>query len=253
MRKHFTQFDFGDAEYVKCTDCGFVLSKTHYEMPEADWGKLNYEWMALYQGNDHNPDDPRWLERLENQTEIIGDLHGLGLIAEGNLLDYGAGDGKLPDALRERFGINFQKYEHGSNRWSGYLSENELVAGNFSLVLNTSVLEHMRYREDIDKMFNLVSPNGVMAIHTWVAEHVPQDPEWFYLLLLHCSFFSNRSMQLLFEHFGYKCCIYNVTSRLWLWFKQPSSEIRPIVEKANARGDEFRSYIFADKFVDYWK
>ena len=28
-------------------------------------------------------------------------------------------------------------------------------------------------------------------------------------------------MQLLFEQNAYRCCIYNVASRMWVWFKQP--------------------------------
>ncbi|MFZ4540880.1 MAG: class I SAM-dependent methyltransferase [Rickettsiales bacterium] len=254
MQKHFEQFNLGDVYYDKCDGCGFVFSRTHYEMTDAEWETLNNQWVSLYQGTDDNPEDPRWLERFVAQSAIIGDCANLGLLPKGRWLDYGAGDGKLVNALAVDHGLKVEKYEHSSNPAQGYLQAGELKPKAFSLVTHTAVMEHLRFRSQLDGIFDLVSDEGVMILHTLVAEHVPQNPDWFYLLSVHCSFFTNRSMQLLFEQNGYQCSVYNVASRLWLWSKQPASIIRPIIEKANAMNrDSMYQYIFAEKFVDYWK
>jgi hypothetical protein len=39
--KTFNMYHLGDVEYWKCTHCGFVISKTHFEMSEESWGQLN--------------------------------------------------------------------------------------------------------------------------------------------------------------------------------------------------------------------
>jgi 2-polyprenyl-3-methyl-5-hydroxy-6-metoxy-1,4-benzoquinol methylase len=254
MQKHFEQFDLGHVDYDRCTQCGFVFSRTHYEMTQAQWEHLNNQWVSMYQGTDENPEDPRWMERLAAQTAIIGDMATHGLLPKGRWLDYGAGDGKLANALIKNHGLAIDKYEHSSNPAQGYLRADALNAKAFSMVMHTAVMEHLRFREQLDAIFDLVSDDGAMILHTLVAEHVPHNPDWFYLLSVHCSFFTNRSMQLLFEQKGYRCSLYHVPSRLWVWFKQPASTIRPIIEKANAQQqDPMQQYIFAEKFVDYWK
>lgn len=254
MKKHFSQFDLGDVEYERCDTCGFVLSKTHYYMTDRQWEELNHKWVSLYQGSDFNPEDPRWMERLENQCRIIGDWAELGLLPEGKWLDYGAGDGKLAEALQQRFRLRFLKYEHNSNAQPGYIPHEVLKPKQFNVVLHTAVIEHLRYREQIDALFQLVAEKGVMCLHTWVAEHIPRDPDWFFLLCVHCSFFTNQAMQVLFDRYGYTCSIYNVPSRLWLWSKQPVEIVRDAINHANARDKgDFYHYIFSERFVDYWK
>lgn len=254
MQKHFTQFALGEVDYDRCKECGFVFSRTHYEMSDAAWEQLNHQWVSLYQGTEENPEDPRWLERLTAQSAVIGDVAALGLLPQGRWLDYGAGDGKLAQALANDHHLSIEKYEHSSNPAQGYLRAEDLQPKAFAVVMHTAVLEHLRFRPQIDAIFNLVSDDGVMILHTLVAEHVPQKPDWFYLLSVHCSFFTNRSMQILFEQHGYQCAVYNVASRVWIWFKQPASVIRPIIAHANAQArDPMFQYIFAEGFVDYWK
>jgi hypothetical protein len=253
LHKYFEQLSLGDVEYDRCPNCGFVFSRTHYEMTDEAWESLNTRWVSQYQGTEENPEDPRWLERMEAQSRVINDMSELGLLPKGRWVDYGAGDGKLSAKLAKEHNLTVEKYEHSSNPAKGYLRAEDLKPKAFDLVMHTAVIEHLRFRKQLDTIFDLVSDNGVMMLHTLVPENIPHDPNWFYLLSVHCSFFTNRSMQLLFEQYGYRCSIYNVASRMWVWFKQPIETIRPIIEKANARGDAQLHYILADHFVDYWK
>ena len=253
MHKHFEQLGLGNVEYDRCPTCGFVFSHTHHEMSDAQWEDLNNRWVSQYQGTEENPEDPRWLERMDAQSLVIADMNTLGLLPKGCWLDYGAGDGKLAAKLLKEHHLTVENYEHSSNPAKGYLRAEELKPKDFSLVMHTAVVEHLRFRTQLDSIFNLVRDDGAMMLHTLVAENIPQDPNWFYFLSVHCSFFTNRAMQLLFEQYGYRCSLYNVASRMWVWFKQPIETIRPTIEKANSRGDVKLHYILADHFVDYWK
>lgn len=254
LAKRFEQFGLGDVQYDRCVDCGFVFSRTHHAMTESEWESLNNQWVSQYQGTDHNPEDPRWMERLRAQEDIVAHAARHGLLPAGRWLDYGAGDGKLAAALKKNYAIHLEKYEHSSNPAKGYLRAEELVPNAFSVVLHSAVMEHLRFRSQLDGIFNLVTDAGVMILHTLVPEQVPKDPDWFYLLSVHCSFYTNDAMQRLFVQYGYQCCAYNVASRLWFWFKQPPAHVKPLIAAANAStADPRYQYIFAEKFVDYWK
>jgi hypothetical protein len=93
-----------------------------------------------------------------------------------------------------------------------------------------------------------------MGIHTLVAEKIPASADWFYLLPVHCAFYTNKSMQLLFDQWGYSASIYHMNSRLWIWFKTDPGAVEKIVKDANARpGREYFTYHFKRGFMDYWK
>ena len=112
FRKEFQLPGLDEAEYWRCSECGFVVSKTHIEMAQAEWETLNHVMHAAYQGSESNPDDPKWHTRLQNQTRMINDLQEIGLINRtGRWLDYGCGDAKLSSALRSRHHLNLLNHE----------------------------------------------------------------------------------------------------------------------------------------------
>ena len=82
--------------------------------------------------------------------------------------------------------------------------------------------------------------------------NVPQNPEWMYLLPVHCAFHTNRSMQLLMDQWGYRCSVYNEHAKLWVLFRQPPTDIEPAVAALNqAMGWRYLHYKAG--FMDYWK
>ena len=248
--KTFDCYSLGTVDYWRCTHCGFVFSRTHMKLSPKEWEQLNIEYHSNYQGSDTNPDDPKWLARISAQATTLECATKIGLIDGGRWLDYACGDGKLSDLLRER-GIILFKYEPYIPARQDYLKDSDLVAGNFNFVLTTSVFEHLTRRKHFDAIEHLTSsPEGVMGLHTLVREEIPRDPSWFYLLPVHCAFHTNRSMQLLFNQWGYTCSVYHLESRLWLWFKKDAASIRRCLEKAGSAGNAF---IFKEDFVDYWK
>jgi hypothetical protein len=245
--------DLGEAEYLRCADCGFVISRTHAEMSAAQWERLNEAHHRSYQGGDTDPGDPRWRARLDNQAAVLSDAAELKLVPNRLAwLDYACGDGKLSEQLLAISGRRLLKYDRYMGGGADYLSDADLVPGGFDLVITTSVFEHLMRRDQFDAIESLVSQSGVLGIHTLVCEDVPQDPSWFYLAPVHCAFHTNRSMERLFRQWGYSCSVYNVAAQLWLWFKQPADRVEALVQQANRRA-ACSSYVFKTGFVDYWK
>ncbi len=69
---------------------------------------------------------------------------------------------------------------------------------------------------------------------------------------VHCVFHTNRSMEVLFKPWGYRCSIYHVEARRWWWFKGNPQEVEAKIREANRR-PQGPTYLFKEGFVDYWK
>ena len=216
FHKNFDRYGLDRVDYHKCSSCGFVYSETHRLLSESSWSELNYACHSSYQGGDENKDDPRWLERLKAQADVLSDTAELGLVAiEGDWLDYACGDGKLSELLRGKKNLlKYDKFMHSS----GYLNAAQLNQKTelFNFVITTSVFEHLIQRQHYDDIHSLVSEKGVMGLHTLICEDVPCDKNWFYLLPVHCAFHTNKSMSILMKQWGFVESIYNVDARLWL-------------------------------------
>lgn len=238
--KTFSRLGLGKVDYVKCPGCGLVISKTHHLMAPEEWNRLNSEYHSFH-GGDEAPDDTRWVERLSTQSRVIRDLWGRGLLPDDRgWVDYGCGDGKLCDMLAER-GLSVFKYDRYMEPRGDMLSDAEIERRRpFDAVITTSVFEHLRGRRELEDIHGLLSPDGVFILHTWVAETVPLDPGWFYLLPVHCAFYSNRSMDILFREWGFKSSLYHTEARMWFWFRDE--------KELDIDGFEFKK-----GFVDYWR
>ena len=220
-------------EYEKCPSCGFVAKRDVYEMSDKEWSKLNHDYHSGYQQTGYNPDDPRWHQRLEHQAKAIYSMYLLGLIPQGLWLDYGAGDASLGNTLSKFDTPKLLAYDKYMEHTNHYLQDSNLIPGSFSLVTNTSVFEHVRDRETLDSIVNLVHNLGVFALHVDVREEVPSDPNWHYYIPVHCSFYTNKCMQILFDTWGFNSSFYDVQGRMWFWFKRDTP--------------------FKKGFMDYWK
>lgn len=145
------------------------------------------------------------------------------------------------------------KYDKYLGKSQGYLSEDKLKHQKFSFVITTAVFEHVRDIESLDEINNLVGINGVLATHTIVMEQIPCNPDWHYLLPVHCTFFTNKSMQILFERWDYKASLYHPLSRLWFFFKNDDGlqgKISRLNDQAKSNED---IYHYKQGFMDYWK
>lgn len=252
LEKNFEMEIMNKCEFVRCKGCGLVISKTHYDMDDKTWQKLNYECHSWYQGTDSNYTDPHWIERLENQSRMLTSLFKKNVFSvDCNCLDYGCGDGKLVDMINKTMAKPvFKRYdEYMGVGKADYLSKSELVGSKFDFMVTCSVFEHLIGRHDVDKIFDILSENGTFGLHTLVCEEVPHDPDWFYFLPVHCTFYTNKTMERIFSQYGFKGCAYHVESRMWLFFRDEE-----VYRKVEGCVNEIEgTWQIGDGFVDYWK
>lgn len=238
--------------YTRCGSCGFVSSRTHQEMTDDQWKALNDRYHSIYLGSGSNEDDPRWLGRIAAQADTIQRLTQLGVLPRQDpWIDWGCGDGKLADLLSDALLATGKYDEFSGARAAGRLREQDLAAGSFDLVISTSVFEHFRRPSDFSKVLGLVGNSGVVALHTLVREAVPRDPSWFYLLPVHCAFYTNASMQVLFDNWGFSASLYAVDARMWFWFRTRVDEVESALPRLGLLPDQ--GFHFKRGFVDYWR
>jgi hypothetical protein len=249
--KHIAYAGVGDVDYHRCPECGFTASATHFEMNQHDWEALNARFHAdpVANGPD-NPDNrpPPYVE----QARMLDVLHRDGLVEGEPWLDWGAGEASLSRILAERHGLRLRNFDRFRRPPHDATSEAELRPGRYNLVVNSALFEHVRTRATLDEIHACVHPDhGVLAIHTLVRGEIPRDPDWMYLLPVHCAFHTNPSMQRLMEQWGYTCSVYNPAAKLWAMFRQPPDTVRAGAERVNARLGE--TYLhFKTGFMDYW-
>lgn len=243
--------EIGTVEYYKCTKCGFVLSKTHSELDEAAWGKLN----DLFHHHLENPENEKKINQppYTEQAMMLSLLGKNGIINTDSMIDYAAGYGTLSRILQKYHGIKlsiFDPYVQADN--SGrYIDKSELW--QYKTVINSAMFEHVLKREDLNYVNNIVDNDGCLIIHTVVCENIPNDPNWFYLRPpVHTAFHTNKSMEILMDQWGYKSSIYSPQSKCWILLRENDTNVHKKISSIN---EELQNTWFIAKngFVDYWK
>lgn len=249
--KVFNEYGLGNVTYDQCRTCHLVLSRTHRQLSDESWTRLNREYHAFL-GSTQNKDDPRWMDRLAYQAQSILTLRRQSLLPYDHpWVDYGCGDGKLADMLAAS-GVLLNKYDKYMRLSRQYLTDEQFLSEKYDLIVSTSVFEHVRSIAPLNEMNEHLSPHGVLAIHTLVAEEIPKDPSWFYFLPPHSAFFTNSSMSILFKTWGFEPSIYDVKSRMWYFFKPGARIDQSILDRLNSEASEQR-YFYKAGFMDYWK
>lgn len=251
FKKDFAEHNLYGAEYYRCHNCGFVFSETHFQADDILWENLNSDFHTERYpqvGYDFSLRNPPYLQ----QAFFIYLIHKYGLVEGGDWLDWGSGkEGILSNLLSENFGLKINNYDKYMTPKVNSITEDELKS-KYKLVVTSAVFEHVRDRKTLDGINDLVSETGCLAIHVVVCENIPQDPNWFYFLSVHCAVYTNKSMQILMNDWGYTCSIYCVTAKIWVFFKQDPKEIEEKVDKINFLLKE--KYLhFKIGFMDYWK
>lgn len=245
--------------YVRCESCGLVLCQTVYEMTKDEWKIVNDGHRGKL-GHSEDPDDPNWVKRLRCQAELFTALAAGGIWEPGaRVVDYGCGDGKLADFVDESLCasvgdagpwklLKYDKYMRPEGPCD-YLRDEDMRPGGFDAVVSCSVFEHLLGRVDIDEIMGLLADRATLCLHTMVCMEIPLDPEWFYLLGGHCTLWTNKSMALIYEQYGFAGCAYHVEARMWFFFKD-----RWRFEQLRSKSPSIPGeWVFSDRFVDYWK
>jgi len=243
----------GPVDYYKCTNCGFTLSKTHRDLTDEQWVRLNFDYHTHSEkakiSNKRQGNPPPYLE----QAFMIKVLAENGIIDGCDMVDFAGGYGTLSNILNKYFKITlpvFDPYVQNNDRHI-YISKENL--GRYKTVINSALFEHITTRESFDEINECVTENGCMIIHTVVCETIPNDANWFYLRQpVHCAFHTNKSMNILMDQWGYQSSVYCPLSKCWVLFKK---DMPAIQEKISAINTEFQTEYLIHKqgFVDYWK
>jgi len=243
--------DIGKVDYYKCKRCGFVLSKTHSELEENKWSKLNHLFHHYVESssNEKIVNQPPYAE----QAMMLSYLGRNGVISTKSMIDYAAGYGSLSNILAKYHDIKlpiFDTYIQSGNS-NRYVDKSELKT--YKTVINSAMFEHVLKREDLDQLNNIVDSDGCLIIHTLVCENIPNDPNWFYFRPpVHSAFHTNKSMGILMDQWNYRSSIYSPKSKCWVLLRDSVNTIEKKIMELN---QELQCDWFycKDGFVDYWK
>jgi hypothetical protein len=258
FRKRFEEFDLGDVDYYECPDCGFVFSGTHHLMNPATWAAVNVAFHSEAEALDVAAMTERPIYLRQNQPPylqqamMLNVLSRNGLIGLDDCLDWGSGHGTLSKVLAKYFGVEIMNYDAYMPPQRNYLAKSMLDGRKFDTVINSAVFEHVTHRRYLDEINSYVGDGGCLIFHTVVCETVPRDPDWFYLLPVHCAFHTNKSMEILMRQWGYSCSVYCPAAKMWVLYKDKPERLEASVNAVNA---EFQQkYLYAKAgFMDYWK
>lgn len=248
--KIFNEYGLDEVEYFKCTECGFCASRTHFEMSDDEWSQVNHAFHSVSHYTEDNPYNRS--QRYFHQAQMLSMMKIIGLIHQGDWIDWGSGTGSISKLLDFFFDLKLMTYDKHFMPEINLIDLDRLIPRSFDLVLSTAVFEHVRNRATLDEIESYVKPSGVLAIHTLVPESIPNNPSWMYLLPVHCAFHTNKSMQLLMQDWGYTCSVYNELAKTWIWFRSPTKVVQEKVELLNSKlGWNYLKYKIG--FMDYWK
>jgi len=248
--KTFDRFGLGKVEYETCGTCGFSASRTHYELTPEQWERLNLDFHLEHNKRPEDPHNRR--QRYFQQAIMLQLMERKGFFGPGPFLDWGSGEGDVSRLASKFFDVNVLNFDLYITPTDRSVQQSELKKRGYSLVMSNAVFEHVTSRETLNEIESLVAPDGCLAVHTLIPETVPNDPEWMYLLPVHCSFHTNSSMGVLMQQWGYTCSVYNEFSKMWIMFKKSPAEILLSVEDLNKElGWNYLK--FKEGFMDYWK
>lgn len=179
-----------DVAYHECDGCGSLQTDAPHWLDEAYGSNLSQLDTGAAQRNLHN----------FAAVLAISKLFGL-----RNVVDVGGGDGLLCRMLRDSALNCFVTDKFASPTYAQGFTRPDFDAPD--LVLAFEILEHFAEpRVDLDAQFATGAPVVLATTSLWSG----QGKDWWYLVPnsgQHVFFYSERSLQLVAERFGYRLLI----------------------------------------------
>lgn len=255
LKKYTAPFNklLDEATFYKCPHCGFTYSKTLFEMSDARWERLNSDFHSYIE----NMDNTRVLNQppYMQQALMLSMLGKNQLINIDNMIDYAGGVGTLSKILSKYFNIALPVYEQyvtkGQDGSVCFIKEQDLARAD--VLFNSAFFEHIRCREDLEKVNRYVSKQGVLIVHTVVCENIPNDPNWFYVSPpVHSALHTNKSMALLMEQMGYQSSLYCPLAKCWVLYRKEPKGLEEHVRLINQE-QQATHLVYSKGFMSYWK
>ncbi|MFM0314480.1 class I SAM-dependent methyltransferase [Paraburkholderia nemoris] len=192
-RSHFLPLAAIPVYYHRCDDCGLVFTHAFDRWSKSAFVKHIYN--AAYADV-----DPDYIEaRPAANASAIANF-----IARGDrlkCLDYGGGNGRLAALLRER-GVDAHSWDPMGQGGA------EPAPDSFDLVMAFEVLEHTPDPcVTVASALSMLRPNGVMLFSTLTIDSLPpRAMDHWYIAPRngHITIHTSRSLESLFEAFGYR-------------------------------------------------
>lgn len=242
--KAFNNWGLTTVDYEKCVDCGFTVCASLLRMTQSEWVDLNQTFhSSLYKGSG----DRFGREgRLDGQARVIDIFLKHGVISEHkSMLDWGSGvGGDLASRMmaRGRFMYSYDRY------MTPLVNRIEAPEKrSFSLVTAGAVFEHLKSRSEVDAIESLVMPEGVLGVHLLIPPQILPDPDWVYLLPVHCAFHTWESMRRLMVQWEYEASVYCHEALMWFFFKSKNGLKEKVDEINSESGGSYLWY--SDGFV----
>lgn len=177
--------------FVECTVCSFVFTPA-IAPPDAENRYRRHQEGEPAQG---------WAD----ESFLVPALEALGAEKPLYILDFGAGESRVPDLLRARghrvIAVDLvPPIRPHPDRLTGPLETLDLPAGRFDLIYSFQVFEHLPQPAPIlRRLLRLLRSGGLLLIHTdmEVAERPKRFSDWWYVLPPHhCSFYRHRTFDV---------------------------------------------------------
>lgn len=180
-------------EYHSCSKCGLVfVPRVFFITYEAE--------KAKYDKHTNFPDDLVYQDYLK---QIMGPV--LNRISEGACgLDFGSGPGPTLSKMFESRGFQTDIYD------AFYAPNEDVFSKTYDFVTACEVVEHLHNPQiELDRLFNLLKPDGVLAIKTQFLPLKDEFSDWYYKRdLTHVCFFSEQSFKFLADSWKVEMVFY---------------------------------------------
>jgi hypothetical protein len=103
----FMMKDVGLVDYYKCCSCGFTMSKTHVELDNNRWVKLNSDFHHYIENNASSTNQPPYID----QAIMLMLLQKNKIINLDNAIDFAGGYGTLSKILKKYLNLNLAVYD----------------------------------------------------------------------------------------------------------------------------------------------
>lgn len=187
-----------DYVFVECQQCGFTFC------PYLSQDLMDQLYARGYHAKGEKVPEHGW-----SRIEFLAPA--LNLFAKGRqlkILDFGAGQSKVPKLLREQdhrvIAVDLAEPVHPHpDRLSGNLLELKLAPDQFDLTYSFQVFEHLPEPLPIfEELVHLTKPRGYILIHTdmELPEREEGFEQWWYVLPPdHCSYFKVQCFRKILE------------------------------------------------------
>jgi 2-polyprenyl-3-methyl-5-hydroxy-6-metoxy-1,4-benzoquinol methylase len=184
--------------YHRCNQCGLVFTNSFDHWSKSDYLKHIYN-------DDYVTIDPEYLgERASNNAVLVLDF--IKKAQKLKCLDYGGGNGRLAEVLRER-GVD-------GVSWDPMDGDEEMPApGQFDFISAFEVLEHTPEPvATVKQALDMLCGRGVMMFSTLTIDHIaPRSMDNWYIAPRngHITLYTKQSLQTLFADLGYRVHHFN--------------------------------------------